>query len=144
QLPHVVIFDGDARGVVVGEERVGSQVVAPHGVVGRVDDAVVVVVAWDPLGERQVGGDQEFEIGVGQASELTVGGGDEQLEGRAESPLKQEQIDLVHPCWEVDGAKASGRQIGEIVDGDNLIVDHQTSAVVGVESKRHVTSFEQV
>src|SRR5690606_3668974 len=58
-LPSLVVVDPHAGGVVVGEFGAGPQGVTPHGVVGRVDLAVVVVVAGQVGGPGVVEGDAE-------------------------------------------------------------------------------------
>ena len=52
-LPARVIIGSDARGIVVRECGDAAEVIAPDGVVSRVDDAVEVVVAGDGFGRTE-------------------------------------------------------------------------------------------
>src|SRR3990172_8244882 len=70
-LPASVVVGPDARGVVVGKRRAAAQIVAPDGVVGGVDHAVLVVGAG-PSGRD---GLEDHTRATDKQTERTGGGG---------------------------------------------------------------------
>ena len=52
--PAIIVIQLDTRRIIVGKRRAAAEVFAPHDIVSRVDDAVLVVVTrqvWEKIAE---------------------------------------------------------------------------------------------